>query len=153
MIIQDFTQNLLAHMGLNSASVSVEEQEDLILVQISVSEEDSGLLIGYHGESLAAIQKVLQIIYRKEPEDKKIVVNVNDYKQRRETQLKEMTRNIAQRVGESGKSYIFTYLPANERLIVHQTISEEFPQLESLSSGEGRERRLEVRLKNEPSAE
>ncbi len=148
MIIQEFVQRLLAHMGIDSAEVLVEEDE-FVSVQINVSEEDSGLLIGYHGEVLGSIQKLLQSMYRQEEDSKRILVNVNDYKQRREAQLKEMTSRIAEKVLQSGRSYVFSYLPANERLVVHETISQtpDFSELESVSSGEGSSRRLEIRLK------
>jgi spoIIIJ-associated protein len=148
MTIQDLTQRLLAHMGIEESQIEIEEGE-FISVQISVSEEDSGLLIGYHGETLASLQKVLQTMLQDKLEEKKLVLNVNDYKQRREAQLKEMTDRIAERVVETGETYVFGYLPANERLIVHQTISqnEAYSTLESISTGEGMQRRLEIRPK------
>ena len=148
MVIKDFVQRLLGHMGIDQAQVEVKEEEDKIFVQIIISEEDSGLLIGYHGDVLAALQRITQLIYR-EDQDKKIIFNVNDYKQRREAQLKEMVARIAERVLESGEEYVFAFLPANERLIVHQTISENeaFINLESISEGEGSTRRLHIRIK------
>jgi len=148
MVIKDFLTRLLGHMGIDQAEVEVTEEDDKAFVQISISEEDSGLLIGYHGDVLASLQRITQLIYRDE-NDKKIIMNVNDYKQRREAQLKEMVSRIAFRVLESGEEYVFSFLPANERLIVHQTISEtpDFAELESVSEGEGGTRRLHIRLK------
>jgi spoIIIJ-associated protein len=150
MTLTDFTQRLLAHMGIDNATVTIEEGEPSVL-QISVSEEDSGLLIGYHGETLGSLQKVLQLIYREEYDEKRLVVNINDYKQRREQQLKEIVEKVAQRVLETGNPYIFSFLPANERLIIHQVVSQtpEFSELESVSSGEGHNRRLEIRQKTQ----
>ncbi len=150
MVIQDFLQRLLGHMGIDQAEVEIKEEDDKIFVQINISEEDSGLLIGYHGDVLASLQRVTQLIYR-DDQDKKIIMNVNDYKQRREAQLKEMVASIAYRVLESGEEYVFAFLPANERLIVHQSISEtpDFVELESISIGEASTRRLHIRLKNE----
>ena len=148
MLIQEFVERLLAHMGVEGAEVVVEES-DMIFVQISVSEEESGLLIGYHGEVLASLQKVLQLVYHEHDEDKRIVVNINDYKERREAQLREMTAKIAQRVLDTNQTYVFGFLPANERLIIHKTIVEtpEFSRLESVSEGEGSQRRLQIRAK------
>jgi len=54
------------------------------------------------------------------PPAQKVIINVNDYKQRREAQLKESVAHIAARVLETGDEYVFAFLPANERLIVHQ---------------------------------
>ncbi len=148
MVITDFLTRLLGHMGIEDAQVEVTEEEDKIFVQITSSEEDSGLLIGYHGDVLASLQRVAQLIYR-DDQNKKIIVNVNDYKQRREAQLKEMVSRIAARVLESGEEYTFSFLPANERLIVHQTLAEntDFAELESISEGEGSGRRLHIRFK------
>lgn len=148
MVMKDFLERLLGHMGIDQAQVEVTEEDDKIFVQIAVSEEDSGLLIGYHGDVLASLQRVAQLIYREE-HDKKIIINVNDYKQRREAQLKEMVLKISHRVLESGDEYVFAFLPANERLVVHQTISEtpDFVELESVSEGEGSMRRLHIRIK------
>jgi spoIIIJ-associated protein len=115
-----------------------------------VSEEDSGLLIGYHGETLAAIQKIIQLANRVALEEKKIVININDYRERRITQIQEMVDRIAERILASGQKYVFPYLPANERLVIHTYIAEmpEYSGLESVSIGEGSDRRLEIRVKS-----
>ncbi len=149
MLIDQFISRLCAHLGINNAKIDVSESGAYTIVQIDVSEEDSGLLIGYHGEVLASLQKILQLIYREEGSEKKIVVNVNDYKQRREAQLMEKVTRVAERVLQTGESYLFDFLPANERLVVHKLIVETpaFAELESISQGEGQHRRLEIRLK------
>lgn len=161
MLIQEFVQRLLAHMGVENAEVIIEDGEERMIVQINVPEEDSGLLIGYHGEVLASLQKILQIIYMPKRQDaaedaaqKRIVVNINDYKERREAQLKELANKIAFRVLETGESYPFSFMPSSERLIIHQTIAEnpEFIELESISVGEGNNRRLHIRFKQDAAA-
>jgi spoIIIJ-associated protein len=150
MTIQDFTQRLLAHMGVDGAEVEVEEGETT-LVKIRVPEEESGLLIGYHGECITSLQRVLYMAYSREDQDKKFLVNVNDYKERRAEQLQEMARSAAERVLESGQSYGFSFLSASERLIIHEFIANtpEFSELESFSSGEGQRRRLYIRRKGD----
>ncbi len=154
MNINDFMTRLLAHLGVEDSEVQVEEDDQYINVQIKVSEEESGLLIGYHGETLAALQRLAQLSQRDSTE-KKILININDYKQHREEQLKEMTIRIAERVLETRQSYVFPFLPANERLVVHSTLAEmpEFAELESISTGEGSGRRLEIRVRSEESAD
>ena len=149
MTIQEFSQRLLEHMGLENFEVTVEEGEEIITLQLQVGEEDSGLLIGYHGESLQAIQKVVQLAFFREFPTKKIVVNVNDYKERRKAQLQEMVDKAAAKVLSSGESYIFPYLAANERLIIHETIAQktEYAELESISTGDGLQRRLQIQVK------
>ncbi len=149
MNITDFMNRLLAHLGIENAEVEVVEDEEYLHVQIKVAEEDSGLLIGYHGETLAALQRLAQLSQR-DATGKKILINVNDYKQHREEQLKEMTARISERVLDTHQTYVFPFLPANERLVVHSALSSmpEFSELESVSTGEGSGRRLEIRFKD-----
>jgi spoIIIJ-associated protein len=138
----------LGHLGVDDAQIKIEDGE-FYMIQIGVSEEDSGLLIGYHGEALASLQRLLQLMFAAEVGEKKVIVNINDYKQRREAQLREMTEKIADRVLESGRAYLFHPMPANERLIIHTALAEDprFHELESVSSGEGNNRRLEIRFR------
>ena len=148
MQILEFTQTLLAHLGIEAADITVDDGE-VVQIHIQVSEEDSGLLIGYHGETLAAIQKVIQLASRTELGEKKLAININDYRERRNSQIQEMVDRIAERILESKQKYVFPYLPANERLVIHSYIAEkpEYASLESVSVGEGSDRRLEIRLK------
>jgi len=150
MTIQDFTQRLLAHMGVENAQVEVEEGETTS-VKIQVPEEESGLLIGYHGECLTALQRVLYMAFAREDQSKKFLVNINDYKERRTTQIQEMAKTAADRVLESGQPYGFSFLSASERLVVHEFIANtpEYADLESYSMGEGQRRRLYIRRKGE----
>ena len=154
MKLNSFVERLLAHLGIDGATVKIDDQGEVIFVEIAISEEDSGILIGYHGETLGALQKILSQVSMQAGEEKKIVVNINDYKQRRETQLKELAQKAGEKVLQTGRAYVFSFLPANERLIIHQTISQlpEFKELESVSTGEGKDRRLEIRLRVETSA-
>lgn len=150
MTVQDFTTRLMAHMGVDDAQVEVEEGE-ITNVKIVVPEEESGLLIGYHGECLTAIQRVLYMTFSREDQDKKFLVNVNDYKERRTAQIHEMARAAAEKVLSNGQPYMFSFLSPSERLIVHEFIAQtlEFEELESYSSGEGQRRRLHLRQKNQ----
>jgi spoIIIJ-associated protein len=149
MTTQELVKRMLAHMGIDESEITIEDGE-FLSIKIQVSEEDSGLLIGYHGEVLASIQRLFQIMVQDKKEDQKVLVNINDYKERREAQLKELTEKIASRVLESGRTYVFNYMPANERLIIHQFLSQnpDFVSLESVSTGDGSARRLEIRLKD-----
>jgi spoIIIJ-associated protein len=150
MTIQDFTQRLLAHMGVEDATVEVQDGEP-VLVNIKVAEEESGLLIGYHGECLTAIQRVLYLTFSRDDQEKKFIVNINDYKERRAAQIEEMARNAAERVLSSGQPYIFSYLSPSERLVVHEFIAQtaEYAELESYSTGDGQRRRLHIARKGE----
>jgi spoIIIJ-associated protein len=150
MTVQDFTTRLLAHMGVDNVQVEVEEGETTN-VKIVVPEAESGLLIGYHGECLTAIQRVLYMTFSREDQDKRFLVNVNDYKERRTTQIQEMARAAAEKVLSNGQPYMFSFLSPSERLVVHEFIAQtpEFAELESYSAGDGQRRRLHLRQKGQ----
>ncbi len=148
MTIEEYLSRLLAHTGIENYEVVVTETDEETQAQIKVDESDVGILIGYHGETLAALQRMVRLVFKDELTHR-FVLNINDYKERREEKLREMTMNIAQKVLEIGDEYVFPYLPANERFFVHSELSShsEFESLESVSEGEGQNRRLVIRPK------
>lgn len=150
MKIQEYIERLLAHSGVNEATVEVTEPaEHKMVVQINVPESESGALIGHHGETLAALQRIVNIVFREELADTRVTININDYRDRRTEALQAQTIRNAHQVLKTGRSYTFDYLPSNERYIVHATLTEneEFSELESVSDGEGKQRLLSIRKK------
>lgn len=146
-IITDYTQDLLAHMGVADAEVSVSEEADTILVQINVSEAESGMLIGHHGETVSALQRMMNISFREKVGDKKVIVNVNDYKEQREEVLQNMATRFAERAIETEQDQVLPFLPANERLVIHMMLKDH-DKVVTHSEGEGQYRRLVVSVKN-----
>jgi spoIIIJ-associated protein len=151
MTIQTYLTNLCQHSGVDAEQVVVtlEEDDTHLHVQLDVPAEDSGLFIGYHGETLSSLQRLVRVIFQEKYADKKITVNVNDYREQRTSKLEDMARNAAERVLSSGQSYRFSYLPPHERFVIHSFISEnpDYSEVESVSEGEGGQRFLTIRLK------
>jgi len=151
MTIQNYLMNLCQHCGIDSEvlEVTIDEADDRIEAKITVPEEDSGLLIGFHGETLSSMQRLARVVFQEELQDKRLVLNINNYREQRAEKLQDMARSGAYRVIETGQQHIFSYLPANERYVIHTTLADdaEFSQVESVSEGEGRERVLIIRLK------
>jgi len=151
MHIQDFLTNICQHSGIEPESVELGDADEagIMIANITVSPEDSGLLIGFHGDNLGAIQRLTRVVFQEELADKRLVVNINKYREQRTEKVQQLAVNAAQRVLETGRPYIFSYLPANERFVVHTTISEtsEFSTLVSVSEGEGFHRVLVIRPK------
>src|SRR5581483_10910247 len=80
-VIEQATQELLSLLGL-SATVSVDLSEDV--ANVTLDTEDGGLIIGYHGESLEALQLVLALLISKKL-DKfvRVSLEIGDYKKNR----------------------------------------------------------------------
>lgn len=147
MITSQLIEQLFLHLGFEDAQIEVNEQPDEILVKVTCAEEQSGILIGYHGETLSALQRIIQLM---DPESEvPIRLDVNEYRAQRLQALEERVRDVASRVRETGETYEFEYLPAFERRFIHTLISEssDLMEVESVSQGEGWERRLLIQPK------
>lgn len=129
-----------------SADISVEEDSQETY-HLRIETEESGLLIGYHGETLNSLQLLLgTILYNKLGEWLHIVVHVGDYREKREESIKALALRVAQEVTQTKQPVPLPYLSAFERRIVHLTLADH-PEVISESEGEGRERRVIVKPK------
>src|SRR3989344_6706048 len=142
---QEAASKLLELIGIES-SVDVEETDDSI--NVTVNTEDTGLLIGRHGETISALELVLnQIVNREQTEWKRVVVDTGGYKQKQEEKLRELALNTAQKVKETGTPYSLYDLTSSQRSIIHTILSEDL-EIITESEGEGRERKLVVSLRS-----
>lgn len=146
--ITDFAEKaakeLLTLLGIVPQKVAVKETEEEVVVDLTVPEEESGLLIGYHGETLGALQYLLgQIVNKGKESWKRIMVNVNGYRDQRELQLKQMAQNAADRAVATGNEIEMPYLTPAERRVIHLELSQR-ADVTSFSEGEARTRRLIV---------
>ena len=117
--------------------------------EISGETEDAsdelGLLIGRRGETLGALQYLLNVVTRHHYGEANHVfsVDVEGYKRRRERSLVEMARRVAAEVRDTGDVITLEPMKPAERRIVHLTLSEE-PGVTTESVGSGNERQVEV---------
>ncbi len=118
---REILQELLQHMGLE-AEVSVETGDTSKLdVRGQEHEKESlGALIGRKGERLSALQHLVNLMLsRRLGEWTRVLVDVEDYRGRRERQLREIAMRAADRVKESGKMLQLEPMPALERRWIH----------------------------------
>jgi spoIIIJ-associated protein len=88
--------------------------------KLNVRGDDLGVLIGRRGEKLASLQHIVNLIVAKrEGQWNRIAVDVENYRGRREDQLREVAERAAKRVVQSGKIIQLEAMPALERRIVH----------------------------------
>ncbi len=141
-VLGEVTEELLGKLGI-TAGVEVTKDEDVY--KITLETEESGLLIGYHGETLSSLQVILgQLVFKRLGTWIRVVVEVGDYRAKREEQLRAMAESYAQQAVSSGTPVYLPYLPPIERRIVHMALADN-PQVVSESEGEGRQRRVVVK--------
>ena len=111
---------------------------------IDLTGEDSGLLIGRRGQTLQALQFLVTLIVRKNlGEDVRVVLDVENYRQRRETSLRDMAGKVASRVEQTNRSITLEPMPPADRRIIHTSLSEH-PGVRTESAGEGENRKVTV---------
>lgn len=112
--------------------------------KLNVKGEDLGVLIGRRGEKLASLQHLVNLIVAKrEGQWHRITVDVENYRGRREEQLRDVAERAAKRVAQSGKIIQLEPMPAVERRIVHLALVEN-PSVRTQSVGVEPNRRIVV---------
>ena len=115
---------------------------------IDLAGEDSGLLIGRRGQTLQALQFLVNLIVRKEFDDVRVVLDVENYRQRRESSLRDMAGKVAARVDQTKRSITLEPMPPADRRIIHTSLSDH-PGVSTESSGEGEGRKVTVMPKRD----
>lgn len=145
-LIKEETEELLKKM-IDKFEVEVSQEEENYQVIIK-AEEEAPTVIGRHGETIRAIQKILEVVfYKKFGEAVKLLVNVNDYREKQKEKLELMASQLADKVQTTKNSTFIENLSSYERKVIHEYITQNYPQLNSYSVGEGRDRRLMIDLK------
>ena len=98
--------------------------DDEIGPTVDIQGDDSGLLIGKRGETLQALQLLVNLMLAKNERHPLVVLDVEGYKERRARALGTLASRVADRVTASGTSVTLEPMPASERRIVHMALSE-----------------------------
>ena len=92
-------------------------------LKIDINGTDSKTLIGYRGEVLNSLQVILNSIANKDAKNKvRIVLNISNYREKREKSLEELADKISKTVYKTGKSITLEPMMAYERKIIHNRL-------------------------------
>jgi spoIIIJ-associated protein len=115
-------EEMLSLMGLAG---TVEVASGGETARLNVKGDDLGALIGRRGEKLASLQHIVNLIVgRREGQHHRIAIDVENYRGRREEQLRDVADRAAKRVLQTGKIIQLEAMPAVERRIVHMALLE-----------------------------
>ena len=130
-------------MGVNAETYVREEREGGSLV-FEIEGSDAGLLIGRRGETLHALQFLVRMIVGRQIGRKAyIVLDVEDYRERRSDMLQSLARRTAGRVASSGGSSSLEPMSPAERRVVHMALADH-PGVRTESEGKGDRRRVVI---------
>ncbi len=117
-------------------------------VDIVLDTKDTGIVIGYHGETMEGLQLVISLcVARKLGRFVRISLEVGDYKKNRTEWLKSLAKETKERVLSENKEIFIPELKSWERRVVHLLLEND-DKVMSESQGEGRDRVLVVKPKN-----
>ena len=123
-----------------TAEISVSEDEKFI--RYSVTGENLNDLIGHHGECLYALSSFISSVCKND-KHKKVVLDVENYRSKREETLRALAERIANKVAKSGRYYKFEPMDASERKVIHTALQND-DRVTTMSKGEEPRRYLIV---------
>jgi spoIIIJ-associated protein len=145
----EFVEGLLARIGL-AAEVEPGVDDGTMYLNVVAGEseddeEDMGLLIGRHGQTLEALPELTRVVVgHKTGLRCRLNVDVEDYKKRQRDRLASRVVEIARRVGRTGREEALDPMNAYERKVVHDAVAG-VAGVESSSRGEDPDRRVVIR--------
>ncbi|MDO4504649.1 MAG: protein jag [Candidatus Nanosyncoccaceae bacterium] len=141
-----YVEDLLSFFGINVAVYSTIEDD---VIQLSVpSTSMNSLLIGKNANNLRALQHIVSMtLVARNAEVTRVNIDVADYKRQRADKIEHQAEQWIRQVRTTGKERILD-LNAADRRVVHRFASD-YSDIETFSTGEGRERRLHIVKKAE----
>ena len=127
-----------AHYG------EVDDKRGRIPVHLDIYGKDLSILIGRQAETLNALQYITSLIVGKElGRAITVVVDVEGYRARREQQVRQLARKMAEQAVKTGRRQVLEPMPANERRFVHIELRKN-PEVTTESIGEGSRRKVTI---------
>jgi len=144
---QEFLEGVLGAFDMNGSVAVVEEAADDDAIEMSVTGEELGLLVGQKGVTLSALQELTRTVVQRKADGAKtdrLRVDVAGYRARRTAALQDFTRTIAADVVESGNEKLLEPMGPADRKVVHDTVND-IDGVETGSEGEEPRRRVVIR--------
>jgi spoIIIJ-associated protein len=141
---KDLLSDLIAEMRFDLDVSADWTDEGCVL---NLSGRDAHFALAENGEMLDALETVLFQAFGRELErEHRIIVDAEGFRQTRKAELHAMARFAGDQVRKNGRPFTFGVLNSTERRVIHLALQQE-DDLTTESVGEGRDRRLQVRLR------
>lgn len=146
-LAEETVSKLLYHMKMQaqvSAHYEESDREDRRTIHVDVRGDDLSILIGRRSETLNAFQYVASLMVGKEVQQwVQLVIDVEGYRSRRESQLRRMARRMAEQAVKTGRRQVLEPMSSNERRIIHLELREH-PAVTTESTGEDPHRKVTI---------
>lgn len=119
--IKDLIKGIITDMGL-SVNMEVKKREESLT--ITIYSDNNAVLIGKNAKTLEALSTIIkQSVYNEIGENYKFVLDIGEYKQKREWNLERMAKNIAREVAKTKIEVKLDPMNSYERRIIHNTLT------------------------------
>lgn len=145
-ILLPLIDEVLRMLGSPATNINIEQENSTYRVNIET--EDTNLLIGYHGETIRALEHIIKLLFwKKTPSPEvSIVVDIQNYRKRQEKNVLEMADRKADIARKTQKTQILPPMSPYFRRVVHLHLGQ-FEDLETVSIGEGDRRQITIKVK------
>lgn len=142
---KQFLRDVLDSMGIK-AEIRIKEQEDSI--NINLTGPNMGIIIGYRGETLDSLQYLVSLVVNKghETEYKRVILDTENYRNKRQETLRRLADKTAYKVKKSGRSFKLEPMNPYERRIIHSALQGN-PYVYTFSEGDEPHRRVVIDLR------
>lgn len=142
-VAQAFLRGLLEHLNA-PADVSLRPVDDET-IEVAVTGNDLGMLIGPKGSTLTALQDLTRTVVQRRTgaRNGRLLVDISGYRQKRKAALERFTRQVAEEVIRSGMRKVLEPMHPADRKIVHDTVNE-IDGVTTASEGEEPQRRVVI---------
>ena len=142
--VKKFLDEFLNKIG-EDASYEFSKNENGL--EITIKGESTTILIGYRGETLYSLQNILSAIASKGLENRvRVILDIADYKEKREKTLEDLAEKVAKTVMRTGKPVTLEPMNAYERKVIHSKL-QNYNKVSTTSIGEEPRRRVVISLK------
>ncbi len=147
-VVIELLERMRMKAEVSARYIEPQDEKDQRVVLVDVEGKDLSILIGRRSETLNALQYITGLIVSKElgrwvP----LLIDIQGYRSRRERQLRQLGRRMADQAVQTGRKQTLEPMPANERRIIHLELRDH-PQVFTESVGEEPYRKVTIALRN-----
>jgi spoIIIJ-associated protein len=145
--VSELLEKMKVQAKVNTHYGEVDDPKSLRPILVEIHGDDLSILIGRRSETLMALQYISSLIVGKELERwVPLLVDVEGYRARRERQLRQLARRMAEQAITTGRRQVLEPMPANERRVIHLELRNH-PDVMTESIGEEPNRKVTIVLK------
>lgn len=148
-VVEELLERMRVKAKIEPRYVEPEDEKDRRVILVDIQGNDLSILIGRRSETLNALQYIGSLIVSKEAGKwVPMMIDVQGYRERRNRQLRQLGRRMAEQALQTGRRQVLEPMPANERRIIHLELRDH-PQVFTESTGEEPYRKVTISLKEE----